>query len=124
MNNFLGLPKKGWKLWAIICVVITLPFLLGSITGGLKNESAIGLIPFILSGFPWIFIYLYLPFDIPGFTSVGIPNAQGDLVVSPLHVFLIALPTYINLYLLLLIIFFVANKYKKGSVPSEVTTDM
>ncbi|OGG47623.1 hypothetical protein A2671_01710 [Candidatus Kaiserbacteria bacterium RIFCSPHIGHO2_01_FULL_49_13] len=105
MGSPLGLSSKRWKQFFVVCGIIALPFLFFSFVGGIKNEGGMVLFPTILTGFPWIFLYLLLPFDIPGFTSAGVPNAQGDLQVSTLHILLFLIPTFINIFLLFYILF-------------------
>lgn len=100
MKFYLGLSSKRWRQLLIINGVVALPFLLLSSFGALENENAMILLPLILTGFPWILLYLLLPFEIPGFTSAGLPDAQGNLLVSPLHIVLFLIPTFINMYLL------------------------
>lgn len=82
-------------------MAVTAPFLILSLTGWMKNESSMVLLYPFMAGLPWGFAYLALPFDIPGFTSPGVPDAEGNLQTSVGMVILAFLPVYLNIYLLM-----------------------
>lgn len=90
------------RIFLVICALITAPFLLLSIFGQIKNENALILLPLFVLGLPWVF---FLPSNISGFTSAGTPDAMGNLVVSPLDIFLLLIPVCINIYIITFILF-------------------
>jgi hypothetical protein len=98
MNKFL-LTKRQFFVFAGIAAVLTIPFLLLTVGGGIKNEDALILILPYLAGMPWVLLYSWLPFDIPGFTSAGIPDQSGNLTVTVFHLVLLMLPVFLNIYI-------------------------
>ncbi len=91
------------KIFLFLSILSTLPFLLMSLSvfGGIKNEDAMILILPFVAGLPWNLVFLVLPFDIPGMTSAGIPDVNGNLYVLPFHIVILMLPVYVNIYLLM-----------------------
>lgn len=92
------LTKRQFFVFASIAAVLTIPFL-GLTVCGIKNEGALILILPYLAGMPWVLLYSWLPIDIPGFTSAGIPDQSGNLTVSVFHLVLLMLPVFLNIYI-------------------------
>lgn len=67
----------------------------------------------MLAGMPWILLYLFLPFKIPGITSQGVPDASGDLTLSVFNLLLFMIPVYFNVYLLVRLATGGTKGYKK-----------
>jgi hypothetical protein len=97
MDTFL-LTKRQFFVFASIATVLTIP-LLGLTLCGIKNESALILIFPWLAGMPWVLLYFWLPFDIPGFTSAGVPDESGNLTVTVFQLVLLLLPVFLNIYI-------------------------
>jgi hypothetical protein len=97
MDTFL-LTKRQFFVFASIATVLTIPFL-GLTVCGIKNEGALILILPFLAGMPWVLLYFWLPFDIPGFTSAGIPDQSGNLTVTVFQLVLLMLPVFLNIYI-------------------------
>ncbi len=98
MDKFL-LTKKQFLVFVSISAFLTIPFLFLTVAGQIKNESALILLLPFLAGMPWVLLYFLLPFDIPGFTSAGVPNQSGDLTVSVFQLILLMLPLCLNIYI-------------------------
>lgn len=106
------MTRKQIYITILICVLATLPFLIPSFFGAIKNQNAFALFaPFFL-GMPWSVLLGYIPFDIQGFNTPGIPNAQGDIILTPPDVMLVMIPFYINVF----IVSFVIGQLKKRLV--------
>lgn len=93
------LTKRQFFVFASIAAVLTIPFLGLTVCGGIKNENALILILPFLAGMPWVLLYFWLPFDIPGFTSAGIPDQSGNLTVTVFQLVLLMLPVFLNIYI-------------------------
>ena len=93
--NTLLLTRKQLRTFLIICAIVTVPFALLTIIGQVENESGLIMLLPMLAGLPWVLLYLL--FDIPGFTSAGLPGVSNSLSISGLMLFM--LPVYINIYL-------------------------
>ena len=93
------LTKRELFAFLAISMTITAPCFLLSIFGMIKNEDALILFLPFLAGLPWNLIYGYLPVDIPGITSAGLPDASGNLTVSVFELMFFMIPVYINIYL-------------------------
>ncbi len=76
------------------CAIVTAPFGLLTVFGQMENESGLIMILPMLAGLPWVFLYFL--FDIPGFTSPGLPGTTSSLSIFVLMLFM--LPVYINVY--------------------------
>lgn len=108
------LTKKQFSIYLGVCVLVTAPFFAFAMMGELDNEGVIGLMLPFMGGLPWVLIYLYLPFDIPGATSPGVPDETGDLSTSVLIVFLVFLPVYLNIFLAFLFVTYDTKILKKN----------
>lgn len=102
MNTF---KKKQFQVFVLVSLAVTLPFLVLTLSGQIKNESGLLMALPIIAGSPWVFLYILLPFDIPGFTSSAVPPLPGDIYLTLDQLFLFMLPVYINIYLLTYLIF-------------------
>jgi hypothetical protein len=94
--------RNAWARWLFVgsSFVLSAPFYYLVSLGQVKNEGAfIFFVPYV-AGLPWVLLYSVLPFQIPGFTSAGVADANGDLYVGVLHCILIFLPVYLNLFLI------------------------
>jgi len=100
----LGLTKRQFFVFATTAIVLTSPFL-GLTLCGIKDESALILFLPFLAGLPWVLLYSWLPLDIPGFTSAGIPDQSGHLTVTVYQLFLLMLPVFLNIYIAVQLIF-------------------
>lgn len=108
MNKFFY-TKNQLRVFLIICMIFTAPFAFLMMMGAIENESGlIMMIPF-LAGFPWVFVYLL--FDIPGFTTPKLPGASGRLTI--LEFILFMLPVYINIYLIIRLLIKNSKSHKK-----------
>ncbi|MDO8523212.1 MAG: hypothetical protein Q7S12_02940 [bacterium] len=96
----LSLTKNQQKKFFWISAIATLPFLVLTLLEAIKNEGGLIMLLPMMAGLPWVFLYLVLPFEIPGFTSAAIPNAQGDNIMSIFELILFMIPVYVNIYLL------------------------
>ena len=92
--RLLLLTKSQFLVFAAVAAVVTSPFL-GFTICGIHGASTLVLILPWLWGMPWVPLYLWLPFDIPGFTSAGIPDESGHLTVSVFQLALLMLPVYL-----------------------------
>jgi hypothetical protein len=98
--GLLLLTKSQFFVFATVAAVITSPYL-GFTICGIHDESTLILILPWLCGMPWVLLYFWLPFDIPGFTSAGIPDESGHLTVTFFQLALLMLPVYLNIYIAL-----------------------
>lgn len=97
-SGALLLTKRQFFVFATVAIAFTSPFL--ALTAcGLKNEEALVLMLPFLAGMPWVLLYFWLPFDIPGLTSAGIPDESGHLTVTFFQLALVMLPVFLNIYI-------------------------
>ena len=95
--------KKPFLIYLAVCTLVTAPFLLLTLLGQLQGEAGLILLPIMLLGFPWIFLYFVLP-PIPGLTAAATtPFGVIDLL-------LFFLPVYLNFYLLTLLIEYLVKR--------------
>jgi hypothetical protein len=99
------LTRRQLFVFATTAAVLASPLLSLTVVCGLKNEEALILMFPFLVGMPWVLLYLFLPFDIPGLTSAGIPDASGHLKVTVFHLALVLLPALLNIYIAVRLIF-------------------
>lgn len=92
------LTKRQFLVFVSLVTVFTMPFLLLTAAGHIKNEGALILYLPFLAGMPWVLLYALLP-GIPGFTSAGVPDQSGDLTVSVLQLVFLMLPAWLNIYI-------------------------
>lgn len=98
------LTKRQFLVFATVAAVVTSPFL-GWTICGIHDASALILILPWLAGMPWVLLYSWLPFDIPGFTSASIPDQSGRSTVTVFQLALFMLPVYLNIYIAVRLIF-------------------
>lgn len=91
--------KRQLISFLLISAFVTAPYIFLTLTDAIKNENGLIMILPFLSGLPWVLFYFLLPFDIPGFTSAGIPDQAGNLFISVPHLILFMLPVYLNIYI-------------------------
>lgn len=97
-SGLLLLTKRQLFVFATVAIVVTSPFL-ALMACGLKNEEALVLILPFFAGMPWVLLYFWLPFNIPGLTSAGIPDESGRLTVTYFELALLMLPVFLNIYI-------------------------
>jgi|OpeIllAssembly_1097287.scaffolds.fasta_scaffold93197_3 hypothetical protein len=102
--GLLLLTKSQFLVFATVAAVVTSPFL-GWTICGIHDASALILILPWLAGMPWVLLYSWLPFDIPGFTSAPIPDQSGRSTVTVFQLALLMLPVYLNIYIAVRLIF-------------------
>lgn len=102
--GLLLLTKSQFLVFATVAAVVTSPFL-GWTICGIHDASALILILPWLAGMPWVLLYSWLPFDIPGFTSAPIPDQSGHSTVTVFQLALFMLPVYLNIYIAVRLIF-------------------
>ncbi|MCP5005276.1 MAG: hypothetical protein GY941_15275 [Planctomycetes bacterium] len=114
MNKLL-LTKKQLRLFLIVCTIITAPLGLLTVVGAIENESGLIMILPLLAGLPWVLIYFC--FDIPGLTSPGLPETSGTLSIFELILFM--LPVYINIYLVVRLLFKDPKSLKESAMSNK-----
>ena len=98
------LTKRQFLVFATVAAVVTSPFL-GWTICGIHDASALILFLPYFAGMPWVLLYSWLPFDIPGFTSAPIPDQSGRSTVTVFQLALLMLPVFLNIYIAVRLIF-------------------
>lgn len=96
----LALDRKQLKVFIIIAAVISVPFYLLAMFDAICGEDGLVFLPHAMFGLPWGILLLFFP--IPGFSTP--PVGDGPFCVDFTETFLMYLPIYINLYILIKII--------------------
>lgn len=91
------LSRKQLKVFIIVATIISAPFYLLAILSPVCGEGGMLFLLHALAGLPWIIIYHFV--HIPGFS--GPQTGSGSYCFGLVNTFLVYLPIYLNLYLLI-----------------------
>lgn len=90
------LNRKQLKVFIIVATIISAPFYLLAILSPVCGEGGMLFLLHALAGLPWSLIYHFV--RIPGFLD---STGSGPICVGLESTFLLYLPIYLNLYLLI-----------------------